>query len=664
VARDTDGALHGIQWLSAAALFDQLEQAGEGTFEPRPQQRKMALAVEAAFKGGHHLVVEAGTGTGKTLAYLVPAVLSKRQVVVSTATKTLQDQLWRKDLPLLQQKSGLEIDAALLKGRQNYLCLLRYEWFEANPTFAAPEEAAHWPGLREWAKSTVSGDRAESQLPDDFSPWSRLSTTSDECRGQKCPLYQNCFVTKARAKAAAAKVVVVSHALFFADLSLRTRPASLELGLSVLPRYEAVVFDEAHALEEVATEHFGATVASGALGRLGNDAGAKIPGANPLLFALGLKLKDESRAFFDTLHRTLRLPEDGDLRLDDAARAQVVKAAVPLTRTLEALETSSRDDSAHHAFELDAISRRASELRLSLSMFDGDAHGEPWVFWVRRRGRGTMLKAAPVEVGDTLQRTLYQQVDSVVFTSATLSTAPLKSRDDAHAFEFVAQRFGLDGRSYDKLRVDSPFQYEKQAALYLPNLPPPSSPDWSAQAEDELRALIALTQGRAFVLFTSLAKMDSFHERLHGELSEHWQVLKQGERPRQALLDAFVAKPSVLFASQSFWEGVDVVGEALSLVVVDRLPFAPPDEPLNAARVEALQQQGRDAFDEHQLPQAALALRQGFGRLIRSTTDRGVMALLDSRVRTKAYGRFFLERLPAAKRCMDFDAIERWWNAG
>ncbi len=656
------GALHGVQWLTAGAVFDQLEQAG-GDFEPRPQQRAMALEVEAALRDGKTLVVEAGTGTGKTLAYLIPAVLSGRQVVVSTATKTLQEQLWRKDIPLLREKSGLTVDAALLKGRQNYLCLLRYESFESQPTFAAPEEASHWPGLRAWAQATKTGDRGESELPDAWTTWERLSTRSEECRGQKCPLYQSCFVTKARAAAAEAKVVVVTHALFFADLALRTRPASLELGLSVLPRYDAVVFDEAHALEEVATEHFGATVSSGALLKLGNDASRKIPGANPLLFALGLKLKDTARAFFDGLSQQLQLTPEAELRLNDEAREEVSALAAPLRQVLEALQTAAHDDSPHHAFELDALERRSGEALAALHTFTGEApQAEPWVYWARRRGRGNALKAAPVEVGPTLTRTLYGQVDAVVFTSATLSTAPLSRRSDDGDFDFTARRFGLDERRYQQLKVDSPFDYRAQAALYLPPLPAPQAPGWSEAAQAELTRLLALTHGRAFLLFTSLRALDAFHLALEPQLAPHFQVLKQGERPRQALLDAFVERPSVLFGSQSFWEGVDVPGAALSLVVVDRLPFAPPDEPLNAARVESLQAQGRDAFQEHQLPQAALALRQGFGRLIRSATDRGVMALLDARVRTKAYGRFFLERLPNATRCMDFETLEAWWH--
>ncbi len=665
MAGRVSAALHGVQWVSTGALFDQLEQSGreeEPPFEARPQQRRMALAVEEAFQRGQHLVVEAGTGTGKTLAYLVPAVLSGRQVVVSTATKTLQDQLWRKDLPLLRARSGLSVEAALLKGRQNYLCLLRFEHFQAQPSFPSPDEATHWPQLREWALSTQTGDRAESALPDAWGSWERLSTRSEECRGQKCPLYQSCFVTKARAKAAEAKVVVVSHALFFADLALRTRPAAFELGLSVLPRYEAVVFDEAHALEEVATEHFGATLSSGALFRLGNDAAMKIPGANPLLFALGLKLKDASKAFFEQLQKSWRLQAESDLRLDEQAREQLALAAVPLGKVLDALETAAFDDTPHHAFELDSLFRRAGEAKQALEAFaSGAPPEEPWVYWARRRGKGTALKAAPVEMGGTLGRTLYGQVETVVFTSATLSTAPPKA-DDADAFEFVARRFGLAAGRFEALRVDSPFDYEKQAALYLPSLPLPTAPGFAAAAQEELERLLGLTEGRAFLLFTSLKQMDAFHERLAPRLQARVQVLKPGERPRQALLDAFVERPSVLFASQGVWEGVDVPGPALSLVVVDRLPFAPPDEPLTAARVEGLKREGRDAFEEHQLPQAALALRQGFGRLIRSATDRGVLALLDARVRTKAYGRFFLERLPKAVRCTDFESLERWWR--
>ena len=621
-------------------------------FELRPPQVALARAVEAALENGTHLVAEAGTGTGKTLAYLVPAVLSGKKIIISTATRNLQDQIFFKDIPLLRDAVGLRFEAALLKGRANYLCANRFEAFERAPLFASPDDALHFGELRTWAMQTQTGDRAESALPDDWPSWSQLSTNSDNCLGGRCPLYEGCFVTKARRLAEASQIIVVNHALFFADLSLRIRGA--EDGLRVLPRYDAVIFDEAHALEDVATEHFGVGVSSGALLQLGSDA-VKHRGTSS---ALGLKLRDAAHGFFRDVQRTFFLDgregDGGDARLNAQKMEPLRERAAPLLKALGALAAMTSGAEG----ELGAVFRRASEAALHLEYLLR-ADDPATVYWAQHKGRSTSLKGAPIDIGQTLAKRLYAAVDTVVFTSATLCAPAVSGREGS--FDFAIERFGLGGRAWKTLRVDSPFDWPRQAALYLPpQLPEPSAPGFADAAELEIQRLLELTGGRAFVLFTSLRAMEAMHARLAPRLPG--QVLLQGQRPRRALLEAFTAQPSVLFASQSFWEGVDVPGDALSLVIIDKLPFAPPNEPLTAARIEAIKARGGEPFDSFQVPQAALALRQGFGRLIRSRTDRGIVALLDVRATKKRYGKALLDALPPARRFSQFDDVAQWYR--
>ena len=643
-------------------------------YEARPPQLAMAAQVEHALARGRALVVEAGTGTGKTLAYLLPAARSGLKTVVSTATKTLQEQLAEKDVPLLRAL-GVDAKVAFLKGRQNYLCLLRFEQFLRNPTFSVREEAAVFDAIAAWAETTQTGDRAElSELPENLASWRDLSATADQCIGAKCAHYDRCFVFRMRQKAAEADVIVVNHHLFFADLALRTSSAG-DTGAAVLPKYDAVVFDEAHAVEEVATEHFGAQLSSFRVGELARDALKRLQDHPDRVEALGLatRLLREGRDFFEVaaeaaperrtdLGRSSRqggggpavqgegrwalLP--GALRPAEAERQKLTEAI----RALGAALSVTGDE------QLALLERRCLGLNADLELFSETKRRPDLIHWAESRGGHLFLHASPIDVKGLLQDKLYDRIGPVVFTSATLAVGG--------QLEYFAQRIGLSDDSGPLFPLEthvlaSPFDYQSNAALYLPReMPDPQDPAFVEAVAGELRALLPITSGRAFVLFTSLRNMRAVHGLLADELP--WQVLLQGDAPKGQLLKRFREKPSVLFASQSFWEGVDVPGEALSLVVIDKLPFASPAEPIVAARIDRLRAEGQDPFYRYQLPQAALALKQGFGRLIRSATDRGIVAVLDPRMTRKGYGRVFIDSLPPCRMLRTAGEVAELWS--
>jgi ATP-dependent DNA helicase DinG len=621
------------------------------SYEARPEQLKMAQAVEQCFKEHRYLLAEAGTGTGKTFAYLIPAVLSGRKVVVSTATKALQEQIFYKDIPVLRDQVGLKFEAAYLKGRANYLCLHRFNHFSQFPDFASRGEAALWPRLQEWAMRTETGDRAELDMPESFSAWPELTATSESCLGQTCPDYEPCFSTRMRRRADQADLLVVNHHLFFADLALRTAPGSR--GEGVLPRYEVVIFDEAHALEEVATEYLGYQLSNWRLEDLVSDiqrALSVAEGHRSLLSTLAFKLKSDEEALFRALPGALGLAEgDGTARLNAQMLAPL---DAPIGSVVEDLSALASVTSRSEQPELVALCRRCTDLAGELQ-FVRKAESPDHAYWAERRGRGLLLRAAPIDIGLELQRRLYGGVDTLIFTSATLTAEG--------SFDYFARRMGLvDAQEAEaalvKVAVDSPFDYQVQAALYLPShLPEPNSPSFVEAVAEEIIRLARLTGGRAFALFTSLRNMEQAHRLAKSRLP--FQVLLQGERPKSTLLEMFKRQPSVLFAAHSFWEGIDVPGDALSLVVIDRLPFASPGDPLVSARVDQLRQRGEEPFTGYQLPQAVIALRQGFGRLIRTQRDHGIVALLDRRVKTRSYGQTFLRSLPPARQFSEFISL-------
>jgi ATP-dependent DNA helicase DinG len=652
-------------------------------WESRPAQLEMAASVAAALRDSRPLVVEAGTGTGKTLAYLVPALLSGMKVVVSTGTKNLQEQILKKDIPLLQATLPFSFQAVALKGIANYLCRRRFLEYSGQAALGFEGEMGRGGGalldrLRRWAEETESGDRAElAELPDDAPLWREVSATSETRLGSECPHFEACFVTRARRQALAADLVVVNHHLFFADLAVRAAWPQAQ----ILPPYEAVIFDEAHQLEDVATDYFSVTVSTLRVMALVRDVRRALASGHVAarLEAAVRHIEQLGDLLFAGLR--LRLPREGRVILGpETWRGQPTRDWHAIDTGLDELASAlgaEHPESTEAQEACEALKRRAHSLRDDLA-FIADQSARDRVYWGEVRGRTVLLHASPIDVSEIMREQIVRPIAAVVFTSATLATggarpsgpqgpqslsggqrgaAPEKAAGGE--FDYVRSRLGLE--EADELRLASPFDYAQQALLYLPrDLPEPASPDFAPAAAERMLELVHASRGRAFLLFTSHRQMSTVAGLLAGRID--YPVLLQGERPKHQLLDEFRRQPSVLLATASFWEGVDVVGEALELVVIDKLPFAPPDDPIVAARCRRLTESGRDAFAGYQVPEAALALAQGFGRLIRHRRDRGVVALLDRRAVTRAYGRLVLSSLPPdCPRTSDLGEVQRFF---
>jgi ATP-dependent DNA helicase DinG len=624
-------------------------------YEDRAEQRAMSAAVRRALGEARPLVVEAGTGTGKTLAYLVPALESGLRVVVSTGTRALQDQIARNDVPLLHAIVGRPFTAVVLKGIANYVCLRRLAELRAR----GPSPVVD--ALATWAETSATGDRAEVEwLGEDAPVWADATTTPDARVGPRCPCFERCFVTRARRLAERAELVLVNHHLYFADRVLRAASP----GARVLPDHDAVVFDEAHQLEDVATEHFGARVSTHRLGQLVRDAQlalARMPlwtgrDAGDAAIAVeraGIALFAQVRGL---------LVSDGDTRvpLPPALFASGARqtAWFALDSALEELariaenDADAPPDAPEEGAALPSIARRARALRDDLATI-AEQRDTSHVYWGEARATGTTLTASPIEIAALVRRHVVNAGPTPIFTSATLATS-------GGDFSYARARLGLDDA--DELVVASPFDYARQALLYVPrDLPDVHDDAFADAAALRVRELLAITNGRAFLLFTSHRALRDAAARL-ADLP--YPRLVQGDAPRATLVERFRATPSaVLLGTASFWEGVDVPGDALSLVVIDKLPFAPHTDPLVAARLAARAAAGADPFEAVQLPSAALALKQGFGRLIRRRDDRGVVAILDHRVVTKRYGRVFVETLPVGlQRTSAIEQVRRWWT--
>lgn len=597
-------------------------------FAVRPEQVEMSRAVARAIETGRTLVCEAGTGTGKTFAYLVPALLCGRRVVLSTATRNLQEQLFHRDLPLVRQALGATARVALLKGRQNYLCLERLERGELAPLGASRRELVTLARVREWSRFTRSGDLSELvDLPEDSPLRRELTSTTDNCLGQDCPHLTDCHVLRARHAAAGADVVVVNHHLLLADLALRHD------GLGeVLPPSDVVVVDEAHQLGELVSELFGETLGSRQLLELAQDASrahAREAGDLPVLEAAAGALDEAVYRLREALgSESRRVPWEAIV--EGHAGRSLGSLAGALGRLEEALKPA-----AERGPTLGQCHRRAERYRERLDSMTGAAPGE-WVQWLEVFPRAFVLHATPLEIGPVFAQRARARRSAWIFTSATLAVGA--------SFEHFSRNLGLE--DCDEALWGSPFDYRRQALCYVPpGLPDPNTPEYTGRCTDAARPVLEASGGRAFLLFTSHRALRETARRL-GEVSR-FPLLVQGEAPRSELLRRFTESPgAVLLGTSSFWEGVDVRGEALSCVVIDRLPFAVPDDPVARARASALTRAGGNPFLELQLPQAVLALKQGVGRLIRDVYDRGVLVLCDPRLLQRSYGSVFLQSLP------------------
>jgi ATP-dependent DNA helicase DinG len=602
-------------------------------YEYRPSQLEMAEGVEAALESRHHLIVEAGTGTGKTLAYLVPLLRRGGRAVISTGTKNLQEQLFFKDIPFLK-KLFPKIRVTLMKGRQNYLCRQKLYDLEQQPVLSGMEEVEQYARLREWEAKTKTGDRAELKwLPDSSGLWPRLDARSETCTGKKCAQFERCFITWMHQCAAESDLLIVNHHLFFADLALRQTDFA-----SLLPEYTALVFDEAHEIEDVATQYFGLQVSNYRLEELARDTEATLRQKGlhsaEVLSAVG-GVRHRADLFFELFPASEgRRSFDNRDEFLEAHRGPYSGLSSALLR-LETELGSLKD----RPEEVNNLARRAAELRQAFeTVLEG--HERNTVYWWERRGRGVFVEATPIDVSAILRERLFERVETVILTSATLAVGG--------CFDFLKRRLGV--QSAKESILSSHFDFAQQALLYTPlHLPDPRQPDFAPQAAEEVVQVLKATRGRAFVLFTSHQQMREIHDRVRRHL--RFPTLIQGSMPRTELLDRFRSTPhAVLFGTSSFWQGVDVQGEQLSAVLIDRLPFAVPTDPVIAARIRQINDEGGSAFEEYQVPQAVLALKQGFGRLIRSVNDRGVLAILDHRMVRKHYGRKFFASLPPYRR--------------
>jgi ATP-dependent DNA helicase DinG len=647
-------------------------------YEFRRGQLQMAQAVEQALEEKRHLIVEAGTGTGKTLAYLMPVIRSGKRVIISTGTKNLQEQLFYKDVPFLEQAlfgetaSGSRLSVCYMKGRNNYLCRKKLYDLTDQPVLSGLEEIEQYRAIAAWEKTTSTGDRAElAELPEASVLWHRLDARSDACIGQKCSEYERCFITEMRRRGMESDIIIVNHHLFFADLAIKLQ-ADGAPDAGILPEAAAVIFDEAHELEDVAGNYFGISISNLRVEDLARDVETSFQHNRMMSASLSgalASLRERSQFFFSLLppgdgrfaFETRRefLEENGD---------EFIALNQALTRLAGELEGLPQKPE-----EIFNFVRRAQELQVQLA-FAMESDDRNTVFWIERRGgrgnfrqagrvasasennargrQNVFLQATPIDVGPILRECLWSKLECAVLTSATLAVGG--------GFEYIRQRLGLEHARESVL--PSHFDYESQALFYVPpDLPDARTPQFAALAADRIRKLLEITRGRAFVLFTSYAQMNDVYQRLLGELE--FPMLRQGDAPKSALLEEFRLTPNaVLFATSSFWQGVDVQGEQLSCVIIDRLPFAVPSDPVVAARVKAIDADGGNAFFQYQVPAAVITLKQGFGRLIRSLHDRGLLVLLDNRILKKQYGRVFIESLPNYKKTTDLRVVEEFFG--
>jgi len=614
-------------------------------FTPRAAQQEMAARIEQALADCSVFIAESGTGTGKTFAYLVPALLSGKKILISTGTRHLQDQLYHRDLPIVRDALAVPVTSALLKGRSNYLCRYRLEWAETEGHLAGRREQSNLALIREWSGRTQRGDVAEmSRIPEDSGLWPLVTSTADNCLGSGCSHYDECFVNRARREALAADVVVVNHHLFFADLALR------EEGFGqLLPGVEAVIFDEAHQIPEVASNFLGLSLSSHQLSSLCRDAIAEelkersgVANLPPAVQSLEKAAADFRLAFGVEPRRD---------SWDKLENAKAVHAAFAELKSQLADLSAALDAAAAKGQGLANCARRASDLLDRLLMISESTPAD-YVAWFETTARTFTLYLTPLDIAASFRQHTGKGKKAWIFTSATLAIK--------QSFTHFQARLGLE--QAETGLWDSPFDYARQTLLYIPpGLPTPSAPDYTDRVIETALPVLRASRGRAFILFTSHRALKAAAVRLRDALD--YPLLVQNDAPRSELLRRFrAAGNAVLLGTSSFWEGVDVRGEALSCVIIDKLPFASPDDPVLQARAAAMEQAGRSPFTEYQLPEAVITLKQGVGRLIRDENDHGVLVLCDPRLLSKGYGKIFLASLPPMPLTQSLEDVEQFFS--
>ena len=620
-------------------------------YRVRSQQLAMAQAVAHAIQQQRILVAEAGTGTGKTLAYLVPALLSGGKVIISTGTKTLQDQLFNRDIPAVRAALKAPVSVAMLKGRANYVCHYHLHRARSDGRFLNRDDVKYLSLIERFARHSDSGDKGSlSEVPENASIWPYVTSTRENCLGQECPNHSECFVLQARKKAQEAEIVVVNHHLFFADVMLRDEGVA-----ELLPACNTVIFDEAHQLPETASLFFGESVSTSQLIELARDTQAEA-----LVSAKDFAALPEAAAKLDKAARDLRLTVKEDSgRVPMQAINRFAEFKSELAAVLKSLEefTKLLKSQAERSPGIENCWQRAAELQTKIKQWRDDTRGD-YVRWMEIFGHSLQLNATPLSIAEIFQKQLNGPARAWIFTSATLAV----KKDFSH----YRSEMGLIDA--DTACWDSPFDYANQALLYVPeNIPDPNTREYTQAVVTAAMPVIKASKGRTFCLFTSLRAMKEAYILISQQFEKEelrFPLLMQGEGTRSELLERFrKLGNAVLLGSQSFWEGVDVRGEALSLVIIDKLPFAPPDDPVLSARIEKINQAGRNAFMEYQLPRAAITLKQGAGRLIRDEADRGVLMICDPRLLTKAYGKRIWQSLPPMKRTRSLAEVEQFFCA-